>query len=86
VLDIFCNGIQPLIRCLYWDPGMVRPREDINRLDWDTTPDSSSSSSCCSSSSSSGGSSSSSGSSSVAIKHVTCLTGSVSGISFGSVF
>ena len=36
---IFCNGIQPLIRCLYRDPGMVRPREDINSLDWDTTPD-----------------------------------------------
>ena len=57
MLDIFCNGIQPLIRCLYRDPGMVRPREDINRLDWDTTPDSSSSSCCsCSCSSSARGS------------------------------
>ena len=39
VVDLFCNGIQPLIRCLYRDLGMVRPREAINSLDWDTTPD-----------------------------------------------
>ena len=49
---------------------------------------SSSSCSCssCSSSNSSSSNSSSNSSSSVAIKHVTCLTGSVSGISFGPVF
>ena len=39
VVDIFCNGIQHLIRCLCRDSGMVRPREDINSLHWDTTPD-----------------------------------------------
>ena len=32
-------GYKPLIRCLYRDLGMVRPREDINSLYWDTTPD-----------------------------------------------
>ena len=63
------------------------------RRSGNSSSSSSSSSSSGSGSSSSGSSSrrsnsssSRSSSSSVAIKHVTCLTGSVSGISFGSVF